>query len=72
MGRRVRGHLSLPKYSDFIIPAVQAVEAFGGSAKAGEVRGYVLENLDDADRIAKLIGGLKRPSQGLYLLTALD
>lgn len=41
----------LPKYSDFIVPAVQAVEALGGSAKAGEIRDYILENLDDADRM---------------------
>lgn len=41
----------LPKYVDLVVPAVQAVEALGGSAKASEIRDRIIENLDDADRM---------------------
>ncbi|WP_302070895.1 hypothetical protein [Rhodococcus ruber] len=41
----------LPKYVDLVVPAVRAVEALGGSAKASEIRDHIIENLDDADRM---------------------
>ncbi len=41
----------LPKYVDLVVPALRAVEALGGSAKASEIRDHIIENLDDADRM---------------------
>lgn len=41
----------LPRYTAFILPALRAVEALGGSAKAGEIREHVLEGVYDADRL---------------------
>lgn len=40
---------SLPRYSDFILPSIRAVQALGGSAKAKEIREHVLEGIDDAE-----------------------
>ncbi|WP_024794333.1 restriction endonuclease [Tomitella biformata] len=39
----------LPRYSDFILPAIRAVHVLGGSAKAKEIREHVLESVDNAE-----------------------
>lgn len=41
----------LPRYTDFILPSIRAVEALGGSAKAKEIREHVLEGLGNADEM---------------------
>lgn len=41
----------LPSYSDLILPTVQAVSSLGGSAKASEITGQVLTDLDPSDEM---------------------
>ncbi|EKT79740.1 mrr restriction system protein [Rhodococcus opacus M213] len=41
----------LPRYSDFILPSVRAVNELGGSAKAKEIREHVLEGVDNAEEL---------------------
>lgn len=41
----------LPAYSDLILPTVQAVSSLGGSAKASEITGQVLTDLDPTDEM---------------------
>lgn len=41
----------LPAYSDLILPTVQAVSSLGGSAKASEITGQVLTDLDPSDEM---------------------
>ncbi len=56
----------LPPYKDFLLPALRAVQAFGGTAHAREITAWIVENMA-FDDVAVSVEYPNRPGDSILL-----